>query len=113
MLDAIFTFAIDLFFWVIKIIGTVVLYPIQAIIVTVFPSLGDGLVYLMSFFNNYFFPTLTIAKEMLLDISCLPRPIWLLFINFLFARWAIAPAIRSIKMLVNIWKFTKGSKTNG
>lgn len=113
MLNALFTFLIDVFFWIVKIIGSIVIYPVQAIIVSIFPDLGEGIVQLLSFFNNYFFPTLTIAKEILLDISCLPRPIWLLFINLVFARWAIAPVIRSILMLVNIWKFTKGNKTNG
>lgn len=50
-------------------------------------------------------------KELVLDISCLPRPLWSLFIAFLFARWGIAPAVRSIKLMINIWKLKSGGVT--
>ena len=39
MLNALFTFIIDIFFWIVKIVGSIIIYPVQAIIVSIFPDL--------------------------------------------------------------------------
>lgn len=37
MLEAIFNFIINLFFWLIGLIGSIVIYPVQALLVTIIP----------------------------------------------------------------------------
>lgn len=37
MLEAIFNFIIQLFFWLIGLIGSIVIYPVQALLVTIIP----------------------------------------------------------------------------
>lgn len=111
MLEAIFNFIIQLFFWLIGIIGSIVIFPIQAILVTIIPGLGDFIGITLGFFNNYVWNYLSFMKELVLDVSCLPRPLWSLFIGFVIARWAIAPAVRSIKLIINIWKLKSGGAT--
>ena len=39
MLDALFNFILKLFFWLIGVIGSIIIYPIQAIIVTLVPQI--------------------------------------------------------------------------
>lgn len=65
----------------------------------------------LGFFNTYVWNYLSFMKELVLDVSCLPRPLWSLFIAFIFARWGIAPAVRSIKLMINIWKLKSGGST--
>lgn len=111
MLEAIFNFFIKIFFWLCGIIGTLILYPIQALVVTIFPSIGDLISTTLNFFNNHFFPVLSFAKEFFLDVTCLPRPIFALFITFLLTKWLLAPAIRSIIFLINMWNLLHGGLT--
>lgn len=74
-------------------------------------GLGDFLSTVLGFFTEYIFPMLSFVKELFLDLSCLPRPLWSIFVIFVFARWGIAPAIRSIKLIINIWKIKSGGAT--
>lgn len=111
MIEAIFNFILNLFFWLIGLIGSLIIYPIQAILVTLVPSLGDYLSIFLSFFNESVFPMISFAKELFLEISCCPRPLFTLLITTIFARWLIAPAIRSIMLIINLWKLKSGGKT--
>lgn len=111
MLEAIFNFVINLFFWLVGIIGSIVIYPIQVLLVAIIPGLGDFISITLGFFNNYVWNYLSFMKELVLDVSCLPRSLWSIFVIFLFARWAIAPAIRAIKLIINIWKIKSGGAT--
>lgn len=111
MLEALFDFIINLFFWLVGLIGSIVIYPVQAILVTIIPGLGDYIGIILGFFNNTLFPMLSFVKELFLDLTCCPRPLFSIFITFILARWAIAPAIRSVKLFLNIWKLKSGGVT--
>lgn len=109
MLEAIFSGLINMFFWIIGIIGSIVIYPIQAIIVTIFPSLGEFITITLNFFNQQIFPLVSFVKDAFLYITGLPNELWLIFVGFVISRYAIAPGIRAIKFLINIWKVYKGT----
>lgn len=111
MLEALFDFIINLFFWLVGIIGSIVIYPVQAILVTIIPGIGDFTGTVLGFFNTYLWPMVSFVKELFLDLSCCPRGLFSIFITFILARWAIAPAIRSIKLIINIWKLKSGGVT--
>lgn len=111
MLQAIFNFILEVFFWLVGVIGSIVIYPIQALIVTIVPSIGDYLSIFLNFFNTQVFPMLSFTKELFLQLTCCPRPLFTILITTIFARWALAPAIRSILLIVNIWKIKSGGQT--
>ena len=111
MIEALFNSLMGLIFWLIGVIGSVIIYPIQLILVTIFPAIGDFISATLSFFINQLFPYLSFAKELLLDLTCLPRPLFSILLTFIFARWTIAPAIRGIKLIINIWKIKSGGDT--
>lgn len=111
MIEAIFNFVLNVFFWLVGLIGSIVIYPIQALIVTLVPSIGDFLSIFLGFMRESLFPMISFAKELFLEISCCPRPLFVILITTVFARWAIAPAIRSILLIINIWKIKSGGKT--
>lgn len=111
MLDAIFNFILNLFFWLIGLIGSIVIFPIQVILVALVPNLGDYLSTFLSFFEESVFPMVSFCKELFIEISCCPRPLFILLVTTIFARWLIAPAIRSILLIINIWKLKSGGKT--
>lgn len=111
MLEAVFNFIINLFFWLIGLVGSLIIYPIQAILVTIIPGLGEFIGTTLGFFTNLVFPMISFVKEIFLDLTCLPRGLFSILITFIFARWGIAPAVRSIKLLINIWKLKSGGAT--
>lgn len=112
MIEALFSSLMGFFFWLISLIGSIVIYPIQLILVSVFPALGDYISGILTFLNNQFFPYLSFAKELFLDLTCLPRPLFSILVTFIIARWTIAPAIRSIKLILNIWKIKGGGNAS-
>lgn len=111
MLEALFNFIIKLFFWLIGIIGSIIIYPIQLLLQSLIPGLSEFIGITLGFFNTYVWYYLSFIKELILDVSCLPRAMWSIFVIFTIARWGIAPAVRSIKLLINIWKVKSGGDT--
>lgn len=111
MIEALFNSILGLFFWLIGLIGSIVIYPIQIALISIFPALGDYISSMMQFLNNKFFPMLSFAKEFILDITCLPRPVFSIAITFIIGSWAIAPTIRAIKLILNIWKIKSGGES--
>ena len=111
MIEALFQLIFNIFFWLVSLIGSLIIYPVQAILVTIFPALGSALTYITTLFIEHIFPMLSFVKEFIIEITCIPRSIFYAFLTFIFARWAIAPAIRGIKLLINIWKIKSGGAT--
>lgn len=111
MLEALFNFIIKLFFWIMGIIGSIIIYPIQALIVTIIPQMGEYVAIALNFFSTQVFPMMSFAKELFLDYSCMPRPVFALLVTFLITKWAIAPAIRSILFIINVFRLYKGGIT--
>lgn len=50
MIEAIFNFLINVFFWLIGVIGSLIIYPIQALLVTIIPRFRR-----IYNFNTFFF----------------------------------------------------------
>ena len=111
MFEGLLNFLIDAFFWIVGLIGSIVIYPIQLIIVAIFPDIGTYLNQILNFIGEQVAPMITFVKETILGVTCLPNEVYLLFITFIFARFAIAPTIRTIKFVVNMWKFKSGGAT--
>lgn len=111
MLTAIFNFIIQVFFWLCGVIGSIIIFPIQLIIVGIIPGMGDAIATTLNFFNNQVFPMLSFVKEFVLDLSCMPRPVFALLTTFLLTKWAIAPAIRSIIFIINTYRLFRGGVT--
>lgn len=111
MLEALFNFILKLFFWLIGLIGSLIIYPVQVLIVSIIPDLGDFISLLLNFITVTVFPVLSFCKEAFLDITCCPRALFSIFLTFTFARWLLAPSIRAIKLIINLWKTVRGGST--
>lgn len=111
MLTAIFNFIISVFFWLCSIVGSIVVFPIQLIIVGLIPGMRSFIVTTLNFFNQQLFPVLSFCKELFLDLSSMPRPVFALLTTFLLTKWAIAPAVRSIIFVINTYRLLRGGMT--
>ena len=56
MLEALFDFIINLFFWLVGLIGSIVIYPVQAILVTIIPGIGDFIGTVLGFLIHIYGP---------------------------------------------------------
>lgn len=109
MIEALFNFIIQAFFWLLGVIGSLIIYPLQLIIVSIFPTLGQYIGVTINFFKETLFPMVSFVKDFVLIMTCVPRDVYLVFIGVVIARWTIGPAVRSIRFLINMWKVWKGS----
>lgn len=108
-LNGILSFIIKFFFWIIGLIASLVIYPIQAVLVTAFPSLGQYLVDILNFFHSSIFPMISFCRECFLSVTCLPRPLFTATIGIFVFRYTIIPVIRSIVAFVNVYYVARGS----
>jgi len=73
--------------------------------------MGEAIAVTLNFFSNQVFPILSFVKELVLDLSCMPRPVFALLTTFLLTKWAIAPAVRSIIFIINAYRLFRGGMT--
>jgi len=107
-LSSILGFVIQLFLWLLGVIASLIVYPIQALLVTAFPSLGAFLSTVSGYFTNELFPMISFIKEIFLGITCFPRSLWNIIIGILIFRIGVVPSIRFIKTVLNIIKIKNG-----
>lgn len=108
-LGSVFSFIIKLVFWLLGIIASIVIYPLQALIVTAFPSLGWALTEILNYCVNDLFPMISFIKDVFLGITCCPPALWNALIGLLAFRVAAVPAVRFILTAINIWKIKSGN----
>lgn len=109
-LNGILSFIIKFFIWLITLIASLVIYPIQALLVTAFPTLGEYLVTLLNWFTGSVFPYISFIKQVFLEITCLPQPIFTAIVGIFIFRYTVAPALRGIYMLVNTYFLARGQE---
>lgn len=108
-LSSLLSFIIKFFMWVLSFIASLVIYPIQAIIVTAFPGIGWALSEIMTFLTNSLFPMIGFIRTVFLGVTCCPPELWDALIGILIFRLAVAPSLRFIITVVNIWRFKNGN----
>lgn len=108
-LSSILGFIIQLFFWLLGLIASLILYPIQALLVTAFPELGEFLATALLYLTDSVFPMIGFIKDVVLGTTCLPVTLWNLLIGIFVFRVGVVPAIRFIKLVINLWKIKSGN----
>lgn len=110
MVEALFNGLIKFFLFLINIVGSIFIYPIQAILVTLVPSVGDFLDTVLSFFNDSVFPFLCWLKQVLITITCCPPALFSLIISTFFLFLTISLLFRSFSLIYRIYFLVRGSK---
>lgn len=95
---------IEIFFWLLGIIVSLFVYPIQLIIVTAFPDVGNYLTTVVDYFTDDVFPMISFVKEVVLGITCIPHALWDLIIGILLFKVGVVPLIVTIKTAMNAWR---------
>ena len=108
-LSSLLGFIIQLFFWLLGIIASLIIYPIQALLVTAFPELGEFLSTALTYLTNNVFPMISFVKDVILGITCLPSSLWNALIGILVFRVACVPAVRFIKVVINLCRVRAGN----
>lgn len=108
-LNSLLSFIIKLVFWFMGILASILIYPIQALLVTAFPTIGEALSNVLTWSHNSLFPMISFVKEVVIGILCIPRPLFTALIGILAFRVGIVPTIRFIKSAINLWNIAKGN----
>ena len=63
----------------------------------------------MTYLTNQVFPMISFVKDVMLGITCLPFSLWNLLIGILVFRITCVPAVRFIKLVINLWRIRAGN----
>lgn len=109
--QALFNLIFKIFFFIVGLIGSIIIYPIQVLLVSIIPGLGNFITTVANFLYIYILPIVSFIKEAFIEITHVPRELLSIFFGFIIARWLIAPTIRALKLVLSIWKLKSGGST--
>ena len=95
--------------WLVGFIANILIYPVQALVVTAFPSIGWVFTEITTFCTEKLFPMISFIRDIFLGITCCPTSLWDIFIGILIFRLGVVPVIRTVKVVINVWKIKNGN----
>lgn len=101
MLNNILSFIVKGFFWLLNIISQVIIAPLMFLIRFLFPDLANYLVATENFFYDYVLNGVAFVKEVILNVTGFPRPLFNLLITIWLGYIAYNIAKRPIKFILN------------
>lgn len=104
---------IQLILNVLGFISGLILKPITALIIAIFPDLDNYIDTVITFLNDYAFKGLAFARECFFNITGASREIFALFINLFFLRIAIKYSLQAFYFIKNMWALYKGNQGGG
>lgn len=111
MVQALLNGIINFFFFLIRIIGSILFLPISALIGTLFPSASSYMSTLYTFMDTYVWSMIKFIIQSFIQLSHMPVGIFYLLVDISLLRWAIIPALRSILLIYNVYRTVKGNKS--
>lgn len=110
MVQAFFNGLLKFFLFIANLIGTIFIYPLQALVVTLVPSVADYLSDISDFFTNSVFPTICFLKRLFLNVTCCPPVLFSLLVSTFFGFLTIALVFRVFVLLYRIYFLVRGTK---
>lgn len=95
---------------VLGFIAGLILKPITALIIGVFPDMGEHIATITTFLNDYAFKGLAFAREIFFNLTGASREIFALFISLFFIRITIKYSLQAYKFIKNMWALFHGKQ---
>lgn len=92
------------------LLGSVIIYPLQLLLVAVFPSLGEYSALTISFFVEQVYPLLCWLKVGVIKLTGLPYELYQLLIGELVLYFGLAVSIRSLMLVYRLYLFLRGKE---
>lgn len=109
ILNAIIQFILN----VLGFLAGLIIKPITALIITIFPDMGTYADNVIDFLNDYAFKGLSFARECFFNLTGADRNIFALFINLFFLRITIKYSLQAFYFIKNMWALYKGNQGGG
>ena len=109
MIKALLSLIFSFFFWLAGIIGSILFYPLQLIIVTVFPTFGAYATSVVNFIVSEIYPLVTWIKHCLVNISGIPEEFWLLIVATWGFYLSAGASVRVYMLISNIYAYVRGT----
>ena len=69
MFTALFNFLLKILFWLLGVIGSIIVYPVQVLLTSIIPGFNDFITILIDFMDDVALPMISFVKEIALDIT--------------------------------------------
>lgn len=93
--------------WIITTLSSIFITPVVSLLTAAIPDLQIALSAISNFIVNYALPYINFAKEVFLNISCLPRSLFTLLVSYLLFKISLHAGIQIYKLIVKIWNLVK------
>lgn len=113
MINNILNGIIQLILNVLGFLAGLILKPITAVVMAIFPNLDKYVDIVIEFLNNYAFKGLAFARECFFNVTGASREIFAVFIGLFFLRITIKYSLQAFYFIKNIWSLYHGEDTKG
>lgn len=110
MVQALLNGIIFLFIRIIGVLGSIIIYPLQLIVVQLFPSLGEFSAEALNWIIQNIFPVICFLKHFFLGLTGFPEELWSLLVAELFLWFSLAISVRSLMLVYRLYLFFKGTE---
>lgn len=109
MLNNILSAILKFFFWVIGLLAEIITAPVFNLVKALFPPLSDYHTAFATYTINYVLKGLAFAREIFLNVTGFPRPLFHLLINLYLARLTFHLLSIPVKFIINTIRMVRGS----
>ena len=109
MINNLLTSLLKFIFYVFNLIVTSITLPIFYLVSSLFPDLSSYINSFNYFCTNYLFKGLAFAREVFLNVTGFPRPLFHLLVNLFLLRVSFHLLRIPIQFIINTYRNFKGS----
>lgn len=110
MLRSLFNGLIALLFRLAGILGSVLIYPLQLLLVTIFPNFGDFSAEVLNFLIYKVFVVVSWLKGLFLNLTGFPSTLFQLLVFEISLYLSLAVSIRSLFLVYRIYLLLRGKE---
>ena len=111
MINALVGVILKFFVWVANLIIGLISLPIAGLLNFLIPDVTSYSSQAINFLSTYIFDGLRFAKEIILNVTHFPRPLFGIAVGYITGLYGYFLATSAFRAVINVWKFLKGGKT--
>lgn len=98
---------VNLIFYIISLIASIILSPIMAFLETVFPDIAVYSGYIADWFNNYALRYVAFGKSLFMNATGFPQFLFDAIIGYLLIKISIHTFMQTWKFTSKMWRYFK------
>lgn len=110
MVKALFNGLISLLLGLAGILGSIIIYPLQLLLVSIFPNFGDFTATVINFFTTKVFVVVAWIKGLFLNLTGFPVTLFQILVFEVTLYLSLAVSIRSLFLIYRLYLLIRGKQ---